>query len=57
MTDTRPLAVKVRALARRYDAIAVGARKRATASLQDAANAEADARTLHEAADLLERTA
>lgn len=53
MTDGRPLHVRVRALAQRYDAIAIGARKRADASLQDAQNAERDAATLHEAAKAL----
>lgn len=55
MTDTRPLNVRVRALARRYDAIAIGSRKSAARSQQDATNAEADAKTLHEAADELDR--
>ncbi len=52
--DTRPLSERVRAIARRYDAMAIGARKRASASLQDADNAERDARTLHDAADKIE---
>ena len=51
--DTRPLHVRVKALAQRYDAIAIGAAKRAQASLQDADNARRDAATLHEAAKLL----
>lgn len=34
--DTRPLHVRVKALANRFDAIASGAEKRAQASLQDA---------------------
>ena len=53
--DTRPLDVRVRALARRFDAIAIGARKRADTIRQDAENAERDARTLHDAADKLEK--
>lgn len=52
--DSRPLHVRVRALAQRFDAIAVGSRKMAARSVQDAENAERDARTLHEAADRLE---
>lgn len=53
--DGRALHVRVRALAQRYDAIAIGARKRADASLQDAGNAERDAKTLHDAANVLEK--
>lgn len=53
--DTRPLSVRVRSLAMRYDAMASGARKRAEASIQDAQNAERDAKTLHDAALALER--
>lgn len=53
--DQRPLHVRVRALAQRYDAIASGAAKRAAASLQDADNARRDAVTLHDAANRLER--
>lgn len=55
MTDTRPLATRVRALAQRYDAIAIGCRKMASKSLQDEANALRDAATLHDAANALER--
>jgi hypothetical protein len=35
MTDTRPLHVRVKALAQRYDAMAIGADKMAQRSLQD----------------------
>jgi len=52
--DGRPLHVRVKALANRFDAMAIGAEKRAQASLQDADNARRDAATLHEAAALLE---
>jgi hypothetical protein len=55
MIDGRPLHVRVRALANRFDAIAIGCEKRAQASLQDADNARRDARTLHDAADALEK--
>lgn len=48
--DSRPLHIRVKALANRFDAIAEGARKRAAASLQDEQNARRDAATLHEAA-------
>lgn len=48
--DTRPLSVRVEALANRFSAMAIGYRKRAAQSLQDATNAERDATTLHEAA-------
>ena len=51
--DTRPLHERVAAIARRFDAIAIGARKRADALRQDAENAERDAKTLHEAAGAL----
>lgn len=47
--DTRPLHVRVKALADRYAAMAEGARKRAQASLQDAGNYQRDADTLMEA--------
>lgn len=58
--DTRPLYIRVAALAGRFDAIAIGAAKRMKAgdrsvSLQDIANAQRDAVTLHEAAERLER--
>lgn len=53
--DTRPLHVRVKALASRFDAMATGAEKRAQASLQDAANHRRDAQTLHDAAAALER--
>jgi hypothetical protein len=55
--DGRPLFERIRALARRYDAIAAGAGKRPGASLQDVGNAQRDAATLHDAADELERRA
>lgn len=54
--DTRPLHVRVRALAQRFDAQAIGYRKMAARSIQDAQNAERDAATLLEAADALERS-
>lgn len=53
--DTRPLHVRVRALANRYDAIATGCRKDIRRSVQDVANAERDAGMLHDAADALEK--
>ena len=53
--DNRPLAERVRALANRFDAMAVGAQKMATRSLQDAENHRRDARTLHDAADALKK--
>lgn len=53
--DGRPLHVRVKALANRFDAIAIGAQKRADASKQDADNARRDAKTLHDAAAVLER--
>lgn len=52
--DTRPLHIRVRALAQRYDAMASGAEKMARRSLQDADNHRRDAATLHEAANRLE---
>jgi hypothetical protein len=54
--DLRPLHVRVKALANRFDAIAIGADKRAYASKQDADNARRDAAVLHEAARRLEPT-
>lgn len=56
MIDGRPLAARVRALARRFDAQASGVRKREAESVQVAENLERDARTLHDAADRLEAT-
>lgn len=53
MTDTRPLHLRVKALANRFDAMAIGCEKRANASLQDAGNYRRDAQTLHEAAEKL----
>ncbi|MFN8992550.1 MAG: hypothetical protein ACK5X3_02605 [Pseudomonadota bacterium] len=53
--DNRPLIERVRALANRFDAMAVGAQKMATRSLQDAENHRRDARTLHDAADALKK--
>ncbi len=50
MNDARPLHKRVEALARRYDAMAIGADKRAQASVQDAQNARREAKMLHEAA-------
>ncbi len=52
--DTRPLVERVQVLARRYDAMASGAEKRAAASKQDAQNARDVAATLHEAAKFIE---
>lgn len=57
--DTRPLYIRVAALAGRFDAIAIGAEKRLRAgdrsvSVQDVTNAQRDAATLHEAVELLE---
>lgn len=53
--DTRSLSARVRVIARQYDAIATGARKMATRSAQDADNAARDAKTLHDAADRLDK--
>lgn len=53
--DGRPLHARVRALAQRYDAMAIGFDKAAQKSAQDAVNARRDAATLHEAANALER--
>jgi hypothetical protein len=52
--DQRPLHERVRVIARRYDAIAAGQRKEAATSIQQAQNAERDAKVLHEAARELE---
>lgn len=54
MTDTRPLLTRLKALAQRYDAMAIGARKQAALSSQVAQNHERDAATLHEAVKALE---
>jgi hypothetical protein len=54
--DTRPLHVRVKALAQRYDAMAIGAEKMAQRSLQDADNYRRDAATLHEAATHIEKS-
>jgi hypothetical protein len=51
--DTRPLHVRVLALARRFEAQAVGAEKLAGRSLQDPQNYRRDAATLFEAAAAL----
>jgi hypothetical protein len=51
--DGRPLSERVRALANRFDAMAIGAQKLASRSLQDAENHRRDARVLHMAADKL----
>lgn len=51
--DNRSLAVRVRALAQRFDAVAIGAAKNPRSSLQDMGNAQRDAQTLHDAADAL----
>lgn len=53
--DQRPLHARVRVIARRFDAIASGARKLAGQALQNAENHEREARWLHDAADQLER--
>lgn len=50
--DGRPLHVRVKALANRYDAMAIGADKLTFRSKQDAGNYRRDAATLHEAAHL-----
>ena len=55
MIDGRSLHTRVRALANRFDAMASGHRKQAARSLQDADNAARDAKTLHDAADILEK--
>lgn len=57
--EERTLAVRVRVIGDRFAAIAIGAEKRLMAggfgvSLQDIANAERDALTLHQAATALE---
>jgi hypothetical protein len=52
--DGRSLDTRVRALARRFDAMATGAEKRSPRG-QVADNHRRDASTLHEAADALER--
>lgn len=54
--DTRPLQVRVKALANRFDAMASGAEKRRS-SLDVAANHRRDAQTLHDAAEKLGRIA
>lgn len=51
--DTRPLIVRLEALARRYDAMAIGADKQARLSAQIAVNHRTDAATLHEAVTAL----
>lgn len=51
--DTRPLHIRVKALADIYDAMAIGAEKKAFASLQDAGNYRRNAATLHEAASAI----
>ena len=53
--DTRPLVERVRALANRFDAMAIGAEKLRLA--QVAENHRRDARTLHDAAEMLKETA
>jgi hypothetical protein len=53
MTDSRPLHVRIKALAHRYDAMASGRLKNSAPSLQDAQNTADTAATLHEAADAL----
>jgi len=53
--ETRSLHGRVKALAQRFDAIAIGAERSAARSLQDADNARRDAKTLHEAAKFIER--
>lgn len=52
--DTRPLAVRVKALANRFDAMASGAEKQAALAAQVAQNHRRDAQTLHEAAAKIE---
>lgn len=47
--DGRPLHVRVKALANRFDAMASGAEKQAALSLQVAQNHRRDAQTLHDA--------
>ncbi len=53
--DTRPLHVRVKALANRFDAMAMGAEKQAAVSKQIAENHRRDAEVLHAAATELER--
>ena len=48
--DVRPLHVRVKALANRFDAMAIGADKQAALSRQVAENHRRDAQTLHDAA-------
>ena len=55
--DTRPLVERVRALANRFDAMAIGAEKQRDTLAQVAENHRRDARTLHDAAEPLEETA
>lgn len=62
MPDTRPVHVRLEALANRYDAIALGAEKdhargKPGVSVQDITNARATGVMLHEAADQLETAA
>lgn len=52
--DTRPLLVRLKALAQRFDALAIGARKQPKLSPQIAQNHARDATTLHEAVKALE---
>lgn len=51
--DGRLLHVRVKALANRYDAMAIGAEKQAQLSKQIAENHRRDAQTLHDAAEAL----
>lgn len=54
--DTRPLHVRVKELANRFDAMAIGAEKRAADLAEVAKNHRRDAGTLHQAADALRTT-
>lgn len=56
MTDTRPLSERVRLIARRFDAIAIGLRKQVARIAQDFENYEREAAWLHAAADKLKET-
>lgn len=54
MVDTRPLHIRVKALAQRFDAMAIGAQKQSDTYSQVADNHRRDAATLHEALKVLE---
>jgi hypothetical protein len=54
MMDGRPLHVRVKALANRFDAMASGAEKSAANLIEVAKNHRRDAQTLHDAARALD---